>query len=103
MQSDLLLEQQAFVRKMADQMIERQTRERAEVFSKEDAIILEQECLASDEPYYESDGQFTGGYHCARYYHPSNPGRNVQFSYTPEGEIYECIEWTPYLNYPYPL
>lgn len=99
----LSLEQQAFARKMADGMIARKAHERTKILTITEAESLELKCRSKGSPYYESDGQFTGGYHCARYEHPSKPGRRIQFSYTPDGDIDECVEWTQYLNYPYPL
>lgn len=110
MDSDLSPEQQAFVRKLSDEMLARKLAENAVKItdSKEiDSLYFECASWSDAKPYYQNLGQFCGGIITERFIHPfSNGKRHVQFTFWVDEngkDVTECIEWTPYLNYPYPL
>ena len=99
-----------FVKKMAQEMIERKTAENAVVITDPEEIdSLYFECVSwsGGKPYYQDFGQFCGGVTTERFIHPFfNGDRHVQFTYWVDengNNVTECVEWTPYLNYPYPL
>ena len=94
----------SIVSRLAAQMKARCAREQKQkITDQEELDSLYFECKIRGEPYYKSDGQFTGGFFCERFDFPFDSSRKIQFDFDDQGNIVEAVTWIPYEDYPYPF